>query len=86
MRVRAMPQITKELSGCTCVASSGPDDDYADYLRAALLSAKERAPSLIPHLIYQGPENDLTSFFRDQGGTVRATAVRPVPFHLWCLL
>ncbi len=36
----------------------------------ALLSAKARAPSLVPHLIYDGQANGFTDWFRAQGGAV----------------
>jgi hypothetical protein len=42
---------------------------YADMVRAALLSAPPGC-GLAPHLLFDGPECDLTRWFQAQGGTV----------------
>ena len=49
---------------------SSEDSDYNIYLKVALLSAKENAPSLIPVLIYSGAAGVATAWFERQGGTV----------------
>ena len=46
------------------------DSDYFIYIRVALLSAREKAPSLVPYLIYSGPANTMTAWFEQHGGTV----------------
>ena len=46
------------------------DSDYFLYIKAAVLSAKDKAPSLVPHLLYSGPANAMTAWFEQQGGTV----------------
>ena len=49
---------------------SSEESDYNLYLKVALLSAKENAPSLIPVLIYSGAAGASTAWFERQGGTV----------------
>ena len=45
--------------------------DASDLLKVALLSAKKRAPSLVPVLIYSGPrEHPVPQWFEDRGGFV----------------
>ena len=47
--------------------------EYAEYAQAALLSAREHAPSLVPVLIHGGepdPGDAFAAWFRRQGGTV----------------
>ena len=57
---------------------STDDADYNIYLRVALLSAKENAPSLVPILIYSGAASVTTAWFERQGGTV---IFHDVPFY-----
>ena len=54
------------------VASSASTPyDASDLLKVALLSAKKRAPSLVPVLIYSGPrEHPVPQWFEDRGGFV----------------
>ena len=54
------------------------DADYNSYLKVAMLSAKENAPSLIPVLIYSGAASVSTAWFEGQGGTV---IFHDVPFY-----
>ncbi|GAB4814882.1 hypothetical protein N2152v2_001928 [Parachlorella kessleri] len=49
---------------------AGPHNDYEDFIQAALLSAKEHAPSLVPVLLFCGEPNELTRWFERNGGTV----------------
>ena len=44
--------------------------DYFEYVKVALLSARQRAPSLIPYLIYSGAPNKMTAWFELNGGTI----------------
>jgi hypothetical protein len=58
----------------TCLggrAADDPDSRYLQFLKAAVLSARRHAPSLVPVLIYGGQQPDLvTRWFAEQGGTV----------------
>ena len=49
---------------------SAEEADYSLYIKAAVLSAKEHAPSLVPVLIFQGAPNSVTAWFERHGGTV----------------
>ena len=49
------------------VRSSSNDQDYEVYLKTALLSARQYAPSLIPYLVYSGAPNELTAWFEKLG-------------------
>ena len=49
---------------------AGSDSDYFDYVKAALISAKHMAPSLVPYLIYSGPACAMTAWFEMHGGHV----------------
>ena len=46
------------------------DSDYFTYVKAALLSAKHMAPSLVPYLIYSGPACAMTAWYEMHGGHV----------------
>ena len=46
------------------------DSDYFEYVKVALLSARHKAPSLMPYLIYSGAANALTAWFELHGGEV----------------
>lgn len=46
---------------------TGGGTDYDTYLKAAFLSARRNAPSLLPHLIVDGPPNDVSAWFEAHG-------------------
>ena len=46
------------------------DQSYNDYVKAALISAKQRAPSLLPHLLWFGAPSPMTAWFELHGGPV----------------
>ena len=55
--------------------------DASDLLKVALLSAKKRAPSLVPVLIYDGPnEHPLPQWFSNRGGFVVHHNSSLIPF------
>ena len=47
-----------------------PNSDYFQYVKAALISAKHMAPSLVPYLLYSGPACAMTAWFELHGGHV----------------
>ena len=60
----------KKLMWFTTIGGSG-GVTYKKYIRVALTSAKERAPSLVPHLIYSGEKDEhLLEWYKHNGGTV----------------
>jgi hypothetical protein len=59
--------ICQRLLWFTCLGPS-PTAQQKQQLRAALLSARRHAPSLVPVLVHSGPPGELTRFFEEQGG------------------
>lgn len=44
--------------------------EYYRYLQVAMLSARRNAPSLVPHLLFDGAPNEVTAWFDRHGGRV----------------
>jgi hypothetical protein len=63
------------IGGCKKVlwftAIGGSGDHYKKYIRVAMMSKKQHAPSLVPHLIYSGTKDEhFLNWYTDNGGTV----------------
>lgn len=43
------------------------DKNYAEFVKVAILSAKNRAPSLDPYCLYDGPEDDFCKWMTNKG-------------------
>jgi hypothetical protein len=60
----------KKLLWFTAV-SEKPGGHYKKYIRTAVMSQKQNAPSLVPHLIYSGEKDEhFLKWYTDNGGTV----------------
>ena len=76
----------KEPSGCQKILwftgfAPSAVSNASDLLKVALLSAKKRAPSLVPVLIYSGPnEHPLPQWFENRGGFVVHHNSSLIPF------
>lgn len=63
----------KKLLWFTAIGGAGGSeklDIYKKYVKAAMVSAVENAPSLVPNLVYDGPNDTFVKWFTGAGGRV----------------